>query len=53
MCRLSLAQLNLHMCEDGDVRLLCRDESMPRDREEAERTFGDGDFDDDEESASH
>ena len=52
MYRLSLAQLNLHKCEHGDVRLLCRDESMPRDREEARRTFGDGDFDD-EESASH
>ncbi len=29
--RLSLAQMNLHSCSDGRVRLVCRDETLPRD----------------------
>ena len=34
--RLSLAQMNLHRCSDGRVRLVCRDETLPRDSYDAD-----------------
>jgi len=44
--RISLARLDLHKCQDGNVRLVCSDETLPREED-------DDDSLNDDESASH
>jgi hypothetical protein len=51
VCRISLSAMKMHTCSDGQRRLVCRDETLPRDSYEegerddtfAERYSGDAD----------
>jgi len=51
VCRISLSAMRMHTCSDGQRRLVCRDETLPRDSYEegerddsfAERYSGDAD----------